>query len=341
MRTQPLALAAFFLMLGIAAAASGVYLVIQPAKPPAVAETLTPQVAAASVAPAKASAPPQETTSQLPVLDFMRIAPNGGVSVLAGRAKPGTHVTVADGGKILGFVLADGNGEWSFVTEHAFAAGEPKIDVREGRPPVADVAVAAAARPTPAIAPAGPPRSVTAVEAEVVRNLEAAVSAARAEAAAAPAARAEPRVASADVAVAPKTGTSATDVPRQASTSTTTSHPLTEFPVPITFVYREARPTPLGEKAARLLVDYVRLKGVESIELTGHADERGSDDFNLQLSRQRLEAIENVLRSGGYQGRIILVPKGSSEPYRGVDRRALPLEDLYQLDRRVELHRAG
>lgn len=337
MRTQPLALAAFFLMLGIAAAASGVYLVIQPAKPPAVSETVTPQVAAASVAPTKPTAPPQETTRQLPVLDFMRIAPNGGVSVLAGRAKPGTHVTVADGGKILGFVQADGNGEWSFVTEHAFAAGEPKIDVREGRPPVAEVAVAA--RPAPAAVPAGPPRSVTAVETEVVRNLEAAVSAARAAAAAAPTNRTEPRVASAETVVAPQP--TATDASQPTSNSGSASRQLTEFPVPITFVYREARPTPLGEKAARLLVDYVRLKGVESIELTGHADERGSDDFNLQLSRQRLEAIENVLRSGGYQGRIVLVPKGSSEPYRGVDRRALPLEDLYQLDRRVELHRAG
>jgi outer membrane protein OmpA-like peptidoglycan-associated protein len=341
MRTQPLALAAFFLMLGIAAAGSAVYLIIQPSKQHALKEAEPPRVAVAAASTAPADLRPQapEKLAQLPILDFMRIAPSGGVSVLAGRAKPGTHVSVVEGGKVLGFVQADGNGEWSFVTEHAFAAGEPKIELREGRPPTAEVAVAA--RPTPTLVPAGPPRSVTAVETEVVRNLEAAVSAARAAAAAAPGTRAEPRVASAETAVPPKAAISTTDVPQQASNAAVASRQLTEFPVPITFVYREARPTPLGEKAARLLVDYVRLKGVDSIELTGHADERGSDDFNLQLSRQRLEAIENVLRSGGYQGRIILVPKGSSEPYRGVDRRALPLEDLYQLDRRVELRRAG
>ena len=340
MRTQPLALAAFFLMLGIAAATSAVYLVIQPSKPlVATTDAEPPRVAAAAVVPANPLPAAPEKSAKLPALDFMRIAPSGGVSVLAGRAKPGSHVSVVEGGKVLGFVQADGNGEWSFVTEHAFAAGEPKIELREGRPPAPEMAVAA--RPAPVTVPAGPPRSVTAVEAEVVRNLEAAVSAARAAAAIASQNRTEPRVASADTAVAPKVVTSATDVSQQTPNPTTASRQVTEFPVPITFVYREARPTPLGEKAARLLVDYVRLKGVDSIELTGHADERGSDDFNLQLSRQRLEAIENVLRTGGYQGRIVLVPKGSSEPYRGVDRRALPLEDLYQLDRRVELRRAG
>jgi outer membrane protein OmpA-like peptidoglycan-associated protein len=340
MRTQPLALAAFFLMLGIAAAASAVYLVIQPSKPRIAATDAEPsRVAAAAVVPANPLPAAPEKSAKLPVLDFMRIAPSGGVSVFAGRAKPSSHVSVVEAGKVLGFVQADGNGEWSFVTEHAFAAGEPKIELREGRPPAAEMAVAA--RPAPANVPAGPPRSVTAVETEVVRNLEAAVSAARAAAASASQNRTEPRVASADMAVAPKTTTSATDASQQTPNPATASHQLTEFPVPITFVYREARPTPLGEKAARLLVDYVRLKGVDSIELTGHADERGSDDFNLQLSRQRLEAIESVLRAGGYQGRIVVVPKGSSEPYRGVDRRALPLEDLYQLDRRVELRRAG
>jgi outer membrane protein OmpA-like peptidoglycan-associated protein len=115
---------------------------------------------------------------------------------------------------------------------------------------------------------------------------------------------------------------------------------LISGPVPITFVYREAKPTPTGEHAARLLVEYVKLKGIRSLELTGHADERGSDEFNMQLSQQRLETVAQLLRSGGYDGELALLPRGRAEPYRGVDRSALAREDIYQLDRRVELRAA-
>jgi len=108
-------------------------------------------------------------------------------------------------------------------------------------------------------------------------------------------------------------------------------------PVPITFVFNEATLTGDGSKAASLLLEYLQLKRFSKVTLTGHADERGSDELNLGLSRERLETVARYLRAGGYKGQLELIAKGKSEPYAGVVRGDFSREDLWQLDRRVEL----
>lgn len=108
-------------------------------------------------------------------------------------------------------------------------------------------------------------------------------------------------------------------------------------PVPIMFQYREATFTDEGRKAAELLLEYVRLKGLHALRISGHADERGTAELNMELSRDRLETVARFLRDGGYHGALDMIPKGKSEPYMGVDRSRYPREVLYQLDRRVEL----
>lgn len=123
--------------------------------------------------------------------------------------------------------------------------------------------------------------------------------------------------------------------PKQPPTSQTAAR--APVPIPIQFVYREAVFTEDGRRAAELLLEFLKLKKPDSIVLTGHADERGTDAFNLELSRQRLETVANFLRQNGFEGRLVLIPKGSSEPYRGIDRADLDRETLWQLDRRVEL----
>ena len=109
------------------------------------------------------------------------------------------------------------------------------------------------------------------------------------------------------------------------------------IPVPITFVFNESTLTEDGRKAAALLLEYLQIKKFPKISLTGHADERGSDELNLALSRERLATVERFLRDAGYEGDLELVPKGESEPFSGVERSEYELEELYQLDRRVEL----
>jgi outer membrane protein OmpA-like peptidoglycan-associated protein len=109
------------------------------------------------------------------------------------------------------------------------------------------------------------------------------------------------------------------------------------IPVPITFVTNRATLTPNGERAAELLAEYLRLKRPGGITLSGHADARGPDGYNMRLSLRRLEAIERYLRAAGYSGKLSLIPRGKREPYLGIDRRRLPLREIHQADRRVEL----
>ncbi len=108
--------------------------------------------------------------------------------------------------------------------------------------------------------------------------------------------------------------------------------------MPITFVFNEATFTPEGRKAVALLLEYLQLKHFARVSMTGHADERGTEELNMDLSEERLDAVAEYLKSGGYEGKLQLIPKGETEPYTGVDRSKYSKEELYQLDRRVELN---
>jgi outer membrane protein OmpA-like peptidoglycan-associated protein len=112
------------------------------------------------------------------------------------------------------------------------------------------------------------------------------------------------------------------------------------MPTPITFAYNEATFTREGRLAAARLAAFLVAQQPKSISLTGHADERGSDGYNLELSRQRLTTVADYLRDRGYQGKLELIPKGRTQPYAGIDRPSLSQEDAFQLDRRVELRQA-
>jgi outer membrane protein OmpA-like peptidoglycan-associated protein len=109
------------------------------------------------------------------------------------------------------------------------------------------------------------------------------------------------------------------------------------IPVPITFIFDEANFTGDGRKAADLLLEYLKLKHFDRITLTGHADERGSEKLNMDLSRERLDTVAHYLRKGGFAGKLDLIPKGESEPFLGVNRSEYSQDALWQLDRRVEL----
>src|SRR5262245_28309348 len=106
---------------------------------------------------------------------------------------------------------------------------------------------------------------------------------------------------------------------------------------PITFTYNDTTFTPEGRRAADLLAKYLLAQQPTTVSLTGHADERGSDQYNMELSRRRLAVVADYLRGTGFAGKLELIPKGRSEPYTAVDRHGLPKEDVFQLDRRVEL----
>jgi outer membrane protein OmpA-like peptidoglycan-associated protein len=257
-----------------------------------------------------------------PVLDVSRISPNG-TSVFAGRAAPNSYVTILEDGKPAGTVKADDSGSWSLSTDHKFASLDPKLTFRaDTNPPPAP-----APAQTASIAPPSSAKATASPTQEVMKKFEGLVAEAREHAKSA----AEVKSSEAQSAPTPGTvGASAT------AGSDVQMHDA--IPVPIMFVYNEAELTSEGQRAVALLLEYVKLERLPSIELSGHADERGTDDYNLDLSRERLETVERILREGGYDGQLKLSPKGKTEPFMGVDRNKYAQEALYQLDRRVELH---
>lgn len=255
--------------------------------------------------------------------DVARIDPNG-TSVFAGRTDPGASVTVLGDGKTLGTAQADEKGEWSLATEQKLASADPKLElktksaaqVQQEREAQAKLAERA---PEP-LAPAGEPRSANAVTSHLLKDLEGMVKDARAS-------EAPPAVTASESAPA---SVAATPAPGESGVRKS-------VPVPITFVFNEPTLTDDGRKAAGLLLEYLRLKHFEKVSLTGHADERGTDELNMTLSRERLDTVARLLKEGGFKGELELIPKGKREPFTGVVRSQYPLEDLYQLDRRVEL----
>ncbi len=290
----------------------------------AVPKTEIPELGAASPEAEQKSAPNA-------TFDVARIDPNG-ISVFAGRAAPGSSVTVLGDGKELGTAQADENGEWTLSTEEKLASADPKLELktksaaevqkeREARARIASRA------PEP-LPPGQEPRSANAVTSHLLKDLEGMVKDARTGAsvkevpAATPSAAAPGDHAPASLA--------ATPAPSEVGARKS-------VPVPITFIFNEPTLTEDGKRAAALLLEYLQLKRFNKISLTGHADERGSDELNMNLSRERLETVARYLKEGGFKGDLELVPKGKREPFTGVVRGDYPLEELYQLDRRVEL----
>ena len=239
--------------------------------------------------------------------------------MFAGRASPNQLVTILINGNEFASARADSDGQWAVVVERSIPSGQVELALTASGPEpgrtdrgqvvhltVAAPKVALAAHEVRSLPKAAQPLQPKAAELDAkqaLRRFEALVDRARVAAAKGPAA---PSI-------------------------------QAPVPVPITFLTAETVMTSDGQKAAHLLAEYLRLTKPHSIDLTGHADSRGPDGYNLELSRRRLVAIEQFLRTTGYEGGLKLVPLGERAPYRSVDRSRLTLEQMYQMDRRVEL----
>ena len=125
--------------------------------------------------------------------------------------------------------------------------------------------------------------------------------------------------------------------PHVASSATPEAGSALSIPAPITFVYNDTTFTAQGRRAADLLAKRLIEQQPAMASLSGHADERGSDLYNMELSRRRLSVVADYLRDSGFVGKLELIPKGKSQPYTAIDRTALPKDEVLQFDRRVEL----
>jgi outer membrane protein OmpA-like peptidoglycan-associated protein len=279
-------------------------------------------------------------------IEVARIDPEG-VSVIAGRAPAGSRVTLLANGVPVSSMMASADGQWSAIVSKGLGPGKLELSIKSDWGPVAGTTSPIVAIDVPAgtgqmeLAAASPPRPVLTSpplagrsRSPAVDEFAALVDRERARAAETDAARVASVSTTAAVAAATSTDASASTSPISPSSTSSRRAPV---PVPITFLTGEATMTPEGAQGANLLVEYLRITNPGTITLSGHADERGSDEYNLELSRERLETIERHLRANGFKGRLSLLAKGKSEPYSGIDRRAAELEEVRQADRRVEL----
>ena len=110
-------------------------------------------------------------------------------------------------------------------------------------------------------------------------------------------------------------------------------------PLPVTFESGSTAFTAKGEQAASDLADYLLKQNPADITLVGHTDDRGSDQENLALSRRRAETLAAYLREQGYKGLIRTEGAGESQPIELDDPDRYTQEEIWALNRRVELVR--
>lgn len=107
-------------------------------------------------------------------------------------------------------------------------------------------------------------------------------------------------------------------------------------PVPIRFNTNEAVLTPDGDKAVDDLFNFLKTQSAGAVILTGHTDERGDPQYNMDLSRARARTVADALRHRGLTLVIRVEGRGARDPFAADDRSKYSRDDLYSFDRRVE-----
>ncbi|WP_281016692.1 MULTISPECIES: OmpA family protein [unclassified Minwuia] len=106
---------------------------------------------------------------------------------------------------------------------------------------------------------------------------------------------------------------------------------------PIAFETDSTELTDDGEKTVSQLVERLLNENPDIVTVVGHADERGEEGYNEALSERRAAAIAEKIREAGFSGNVTAIGRGESQPFPIDGRNALPLEDQWRLDRRVEI----
>jgi outer membrane protein OmpA-like peptidoglycan-associated protein len=94
------------------------------------------------------------------------------------------------------------------------------------------------------------------------------------------------------------------------------------------FEYDKSTLLPGAQAELRRIADIMNKYPQTIIEVGGHTDTRGSDEYNLRLSEQRAQAVKNeLIRNGVMEQRIKAVGYGESRP----------ISSDHAMNRRVEI----
>jgi nucleoid-associated protein YgaU len=83
--------------------------------------------------PVKPNPVPQPRAAVPPSFDVVKVGPDG-TAAIAGRAEPGSKVTVRDGDKVIGEVTADRRGEWVLVPGQPIGPGDRLLSLEASNP---------------------------------------------------------------------------------------------------------------------------------------------------------------------------------------------------------------
>jgi outer membrane protein OmpA-like peptidoglycan-associated protein len=114
---------------------------------------------------------------------------------------------------------------------------------------------------------------------------------------------------------------------------------VVEVDVPVTFKFDSTEFTVEGEKLAAKMADAIIQQAPASITLEGHTDPQGSDQYNMNLSQGRAEALRTYLVQRGFTGTVNVIGRGETEPPQIDAALNLDQEQIFELARRVELIR--
>ncbi len=111
------------------------------------------------------------------------------------------------------------------------------------------------------------------------------------------------------------------------------------IPLPIQFETAAAVLSPIGNKAAKELLEALRHQKPQHLTIVGHTDDRGGDAYNLRLAEERVKAVKKYLQAEGIEAQITTIAKGKREPLALSDTSELSRAEIWSLNRRVEWRR--
>nr|WP_294504673.1 OmpA family protein [uncultured Rhodopila sp.] len=107
--------------------------------------------------------------------------------------------------------------------------------------------------------------------------------------------------------------------------------------LPVTFEFDSADMTQQGRTVAERWAETIRGATINGIVVVGHADPRGTDARNDELSARRAETLATFLEANGFAGRIVAVGMGRRCPVQFSTAASYTRDEQFQIMRRVEV----
>lgn len=114
--------------------------------------------------------------------------------------------------------------------------------------------------------------------------------------------------------------------------------PVKSTYIPIKFATDSDHLGDTGKQEALKLAKFINSYHIKKIKLIGHTDERGSHEYNQDLSERRAHSLKAFLQDhGGVIAEIITIGRGEKEPPTLSDYSIYSVEQRQAIARRVEL----